>query len=173
MKTCLHCNQEIKTGKFCSSSHSAIYNNTHHHWRKVRGITPKTKSCVNCGATMSHKNKDCCSSKCSVEYKWKNETVPRIQLGQGGIRVLRKFLIETRGEKCECCGLPPVWNGQKLSLHLDHIDGNSDNNLPSNVRLMCPNCHSQTDTYGSKGQGNRYKKSTKRNRYLQKYKMPG
>ena len=41
---------------------------------------------------------------------------------------------------------------------------------PRNLRTLCPNCHSQTETFGSKGQGSRYKKISKRNQYLQSYK---
>jgi hypothetical protein len=39
------------------------------------------------------------------------------------------------------------WQGKPLSLHLDHIDGDNTNNELSNLRLLCPNCHSQTPTY--------------------------
>lgn len=55
-------------------------------------------------------------------------------------------------------------------MQIDHIDGNSDNNVISNCRLLCPNCHTQTKTWGSRGSGNRYKKLTKRNLYLREYK---
>ena len=39
---------------------------------------------------------------------------------------------------------------KKLSLQIDHIDGNCENNKPDNLRLLCPNCHTQTDTWGIK-----------------------
>jgi hypothetical protein len=39
--------------------------------------------------------------------------------------------------------------------------------------LLCPNCHSQTETYSSKGQGNKFTKNTKRNSYLREYKNNG
>lgn len=51
--------------------------------------------------------------------------------------------------RCECCGLDE-WNDMPLSLQLDHIDGCSTNHRLENLRLLCPNCHSQTPTYGSK-----------------------
>lgn len=50
---------------------------------------------------------------------------------------------------CECCGLSE-WLNKKISLHLDHIDGDNTNNLLSNLRWLCPNCHSQTETYCGK-----------------------
>jgi hypothetical protein len=40
-------------------------------------------------------------------------------------------------------------------LQLDHIDGDSDNNYPKNLRLLCPNCHAQTENFGSKGKGSK------------------
>lgn len=48
---------------------------------------------------------------------------------------------------CNKCGNDETWNGDRLVLQLDHIDGNSRNNLKENLRLLCPNCHSQTHTY--------------------------
>lgn len=49
---------------------------------------------------------------------------------------------------CVLCGIKDEWNGLPLSLHLDHIDGDHKNNNPNNLRMLCPNCHTQTDTYG-------------------------
>jgi len=40
-----------------------------------------------------------------------------------------------------------TWLNKKIPLELDHIDGNSSNNILSNLRLLCPNCHSLTPTY--------------------------
>ena len=54
---------------------------------------------------------------------------------------------------CECCGLGDSWNNKPISLHLDHIDGVSSNHLLNNLQILCPNCHSQTDTYCGKNKG--------------------
>jgi 5-methylcytosine-specific restriction endonuclease McrA len=48
---------------------------------------------------------------------------------------------------CTSCELSDTWNGNYLTLQLDHIDGNHSNNTVENLRWLCPNCHSQTSTY--------------------------
>lgn len=65
---------------------------------------------------------------------------------------LKKRLIDEGilAEVCDTCGLQARWNGRKLVLHLDHINGINNDNRMSNLRLLCPNCHSQTDTYGGR-----------------------
>lgn len=52
--------------------------------------------------------------------------------------------------KCAICGLEPFWNGQELTLTLDHINGVSDDHRLENLRWICPNCDRQLPTYGSK-----------------------
>ena len=61
---------------------------------------------------------------------------------------LKKRLISSNILVYECseCGIID-WNGNPIALQLDHIDGNPHNHVLSNLRLICPNCHSQTDTY--------------------------
>jgi 5-methylcytosine-specific restriction endonuclease McrA len=135
----------------------------------------KTYNCIRCDVekrwTRTGQNKFC-GSDCFQEHRWTTVTKPRIEAGGNsdpGTR--KKYLAEARGNYCECCKVGTEYNGKPLVLQLDHIDGNSDNNAITNLRLLCPNCHSQTDTYGAKGQGVRYhKKETKRNKYLQEYK---
>lgn len=53
--------------------------------------------------------------------------------------------------KCAICGCVE-WNGKTLSLELDHINGINNDNRLENLRFLCPNCHSQTTTYGSRNQ---------------------
>lgn len=64
---------------------------------------------------------------------------------------LKKRLIKFGVEyKCTECGIGNVYNNKTLSLHLDHINGINDDNRKENLRFLCPNCHSQTETFGSK-----------------------
>jgi hypothetical protein len=51
--------------------------------------------------------------------------------------------------KCEICGISD-WNGKQLNCELDHINGNPKDHRLENLRILCPNCHSQTDTFCGK-----------------------
>ena len=60
------------------------------------------------------------------------------------------YEFNLKEEICEECGQLPFWNGKKLSLQLDHIDGDHFNNELENLKILCPNCHTQTKTYSVK-----------------------
>jgi hypothetical protein len=51
---------------------------------------------------------------------------------------------------CELCGQDENWKGKKMSLILDHIDGDRYNNLLENLRIVCPNCNATLDTHCGK-----------------------
>ncbi len=72
--------------------------------------------------------------------------------------VLRKWYFKRQNvdEKCSICGQLPEWNGQKLTMILDHINGNKHDNRIENLRLVCPNCNQQLETT-TKPRGKRFK----------------
>ena len=61
-------------------------------------------------------------------------------------RLLKEKIIQN---KCSICNIEE-WNGKKINMELDHIDGNRTNHKLENLRMLCPNCHSQTETYRAK-----------------------
>ena len=120
---------------------------------------PRNK-CLNCGCECARATYIYCSNKCQRKYQSKklrkewynNQSVPSWD-------TIKSILFEDREYKCSCCGINE-WNGKSIVLEIDHIDGNSENNRPENLRFICPNCHSQTDTYKARnvGKGRHYRR---------------
>lgn len=75
---------------------------------------------------------------------------------EGSARVkphlLRRAMVEA-GETflCAGCGMGREWMGRPIQLHVDHVDGNFLDCRLSNLRFLCPNCHSQTDNFAGRG----------------------
>ncbi|WP_103532501.1 HNH endonuclease signature motif containing protein [Streptomyces sp. SM11] len=72
-----------------------------------------------------------------------------------GEQLKRAMIALGATERCALCGTGRTWRDRPLPLEVDHIDGNWRNNQPQNLRLLCPNCHSTTDTYRGRGKGRR------------------
>ena len=158
---CQNCDNEIgKWGKkFCSRSCSAEVNNQ----ARKQASTRMNRNCENCGSIYyfsphEASRRKYCSYECSAAGRssviWEpikqliieNKDLPGAICTQSFY--LKKFLIEIHGPVCMEC----KWGKRNeftntIPIELDHIDGDSSNNILSNVRLLCPNCHSLTATY--------------------------
>ena len=73
-----------------------------------------------------------------------------IAWGIRNMKQYKKYFLEEQEHCCAICGMKDEWNGKHLIFVLDHVDGNADNNHRDNLRLICPNCDSQLDTFKSK-----------------------
>ena len=112
--------------------------------------------CHNCGKSLNYRQLKYCSNRCQQEYEgnnkldeWlngknfttKNHLIPRF---------IKNYLLKIHDYKCERCGwgkIHPITGLVPLQVH--HKDGDCDNNLIDNLEILCPNCHSLTDTFGS------------------------
>lgn len=146
-KNCLNCNIEIKTTikedkKFCSHSCSAIFNN------KKREIIKNI--CLNCKDEINKKQKFC-SVKCQHTFDMNK----RVSENRASSKTVKRYLIDLHGDKCMECGWSEINTiSGKVPIELEHIDGNSENNILENLKLLCPNCHSLTPTYRALNSGN-------------------
>ena len=118
----------------------------------------KTYNCGHCGTECkwTHQgNNKFCSVQCAHTFR-SLEHKKKFFSGLLEKRIdrptARKYLAEARGYKCETCGLND-WQGNPITLHVDHINGDPSNDHPDNLRLICPNCHSQTEFLGGANKG--------------------
>ena len=124
--------------------------------------TGKKKYCLNCGKELPNTAKKYCSISCQHDYEykqwiegWKQGTNNAIKGNWGQLsNHLRRYIFEKFGNKCCKCG----WGETNLytgtiPLEIDHIDGNYENNSEENLQLLCPNCHSLTETYRGANRG--------------------
>jgi len=152
--------ERVKRGtKFCSRSCGISHGNT------VRQKTPTIVHCDNCGdkiegpnfwlnGKLKFKNKFC-NDTCRRDFDDKKK-ISLIESGKAtdnNRRILKEYLENKEGHKCKICGISD-WLGKPLIMILDHIDGHSENNKLSNLRLVCSNCDSQLDTYKARNKGN-------------------
>jgi len=131
------------------------------------------KICINCKKPFTQRwQTKYCSNACQFEYQskiyirdWKlGDKTGSIGISAKNIsQRLRKYLLEKFGNKCLKCG----WNKKhpksgRVPLEVDHIYGNSENNLEKNLRLLCPNCHALTSNFKNFNRGKGRKWRTKK-----------
>lgn len=120
------------------------------------------RPCKACGEIVNRAQKAFCNPKCFQNYCFKQRSA-LVKTGKyfsPSTKFLRRYLVETIGERCSCCGWDAKHPGTgRVPVEVEHMDGNWQNNAPSNLTLLCPNCHSLTDTYRAlnRGRGRPYR----------------
>ena len=146
-----------KKRRFCNNSCSAKFNN--------RLRESRMPLCANgCGRRVKTGAGRFCSNRCQMARdqelyiaQWKSGKVSGGTLDGYTVHpTVRRYMLAKAGSKCEQCG----WNQvnsvtKKTPLQIDHIDGDASNNAETNLKVLCPNCHSLTSTFGvlNKGRG--------------------
>jgi hypothetical protein len=78
--------------------------------------------------------------------KSKNTWKSKRNWNDAHIQSIKRWIKDEKSNTCEGCGLNQ-WNDKPLVMEVDHIDGNVNNNNVNNLKVLCPNCHSQTPTW--------------------------
>jgi len=128
-------------------------------------------NCINCGEICNLFSKKYCSIKCQQVYQHKIKYEDFLNDNRKYCRenytpkIFKKDILNEQNGECNICGISNVWNHKNLTFVLDHIDGDASNNNRENLRLVCPNCDSQLDTFKSRNKNSarkeRYKKQRK------------
>lgn len=107
-----------------------------------------TGVCLHCSISFKYTPSQSTGKYCSLKHQQAYQRLERLTAGTATPGMLRQYMIDNVKYVCSACGTLPVWNGKPLTLQLDHVDGDLKNNSISNGRWLCPNCHTQTSTWG-------------------------
>jgi hypothetical protein len=115
-------------------------------------------NCLNCGKETDRHSTKYCSNLCQSihQNKLRIEIVNTTGDFKSGFKssyTIRRIILGSSENRCSICSLTE-WRGSPIPLILDHIDGNSDNWLKTNLRLVCGNCDMQLPTYKGRNRGN-------------------
>ena len=156
---------EKKNNIFCSHSCAASFTNKGvRKWGKEPGI------CLICENPLKRNASKYCSKKCQNKHSYDRYILrwrQGLENGSKGESIsnhIRFYLKEKFNDMCQKCGwntINPKTGKAPLTIH--HVDGDWRNNKEDNLQLLCPNCHSITDTYGALNRGNgRQERQSKR-----------
>lgn len=169
---CKQCNQviiipkdrnvaEMRGQKFCNLQCALAY--------RKENIKPKAL-CSICGVRLGNKNTSGLCVKCHKQIQDDEKIKVWKETGSTGCGVsttlrncIRDYILNKQDGECAICHMPPIWNGMELRFILDHFDGDASNDSEDNLRLICPNCDSQLDTYKA-----RNKESARNHRRISK-----
>jgi len=157
-KKCQRCEKPFPYGTdkrkiYCSHSCAAVNNNANGKYIK--------KPCTFCGVMTKH---TFCSKKCQSTHnkqqiisRWLNGDV--VSESEDMPVLIRQYMLEEANNQCSRCGWAEKNQSTgKIPLTIDHVDGNSRNHAKDNLKVLCPNCHALTPTYGILNKGNGRKK---------------
>jgi hypothetical protein len=118
------------------------------------------RECLGCALILTKASQKLyCSVACMQRERGRLLVEKWLATGQtcavsGATHAVRDYINRDQRGRCAICRQPAEWQGRALNFVLDHVDGNSDNNCRSNLRLVCPNCDSQLPTFKARNKGN-------------------
>lgn len=167
---CNKCNKKFNSNRALNAHAIAHKEGSRYKTSRIKYKNRKerdTIQCLNCDVIIEiikGSSRQYCSNKCQMNYTLELA----IKSGNYTKSNAYSWFKKNTEYKCSCCGINE-WQGKPLTLQIDHIDGNNKNNTIENFRYLCPNCHTQTSTWGVKNaspEGYHRMKNNKRNKVL-------
>jgi Zn finger protein HypA/HybF involved in hydrogenase expression len=139
---CLYCSKEF-------SSNNSLLNHQH---RCAKNPSPKGNKFTSETAKTLASGKNFESMVALKKSKRFSNDIVFVENSSYARHNLKRRIIEEKllEYKCICCGNIGEHNNQPLTLQLDHINGVNNDHRLENLRFLCPNCHTQQDTYAAK-----------------------
>lgn len=144
MKSCKKCGTDFEPSKGLISYCSLKCRNSREHSDEVKKkISNSMKTSELAKVAVLNKDWELISKKYqeTVKKRLLDEDFNKLKFERIKLRVLYE-----QNEKCNKCGISE-WMGQKITLELEHKDGDHYNNERENLEVLCPNCHALTDTW--------------------------
>lgn len=160
---CVECTSDISAvphQAFCSSTCRASF------WGRVDEEKPpthrtKNNRCPHCDKEIGNTSKTCggCMYVDRIQEKielWLSGEWSGAYPGNEYLlsTTIKKYLLEQANYSCTECGFNTAHPDGSSILQVDHIDGHSNNHSPDNLKVLCPNCHALTGTFGNRNKGN-------------------
>lgn len=176
---CSLCEKELeynkRYNKYCGSSCAATANNIK---RTAKASVPKASVTTKSKPVYKPKHKGVPAAVVDFEFMKKLKKAKKdrrlLDCNWDSISWEKKrerVILEQFG-KCNHCGIT-VWQGKRITLEIDHIDGNNKNNERDNLEGLCPNCHSITDTWRGRNKAQRQKPYITEEQRVQAYLETG
>lgn len=159
MKKCKKCGNDFEPQKGLKNFCSLFCRNSRERTEEIKNkISESIRNSEKFKQGLINRNKFIDYKKNSEKTKetW-NKKILSAEYDRLSFERLKKRIKLEQKNKCNKCGID-TWNNKPITLELEHIDGNNQNNKRENLECLCPNCHSQTSTWRGKNKTNKRNK---------------